>query len=212
MILWELSTRYSTSDHMKISHFKPIHSSNKTEVNHNHSLNHCCYLNIISEPNITSTTQIIRMISRDFKRSKQLHPCTACLQYAPCSTASLLMYAPCSTASLRTSLWVHWTACRPPHLQPFCACVPTHLQPFCACVPAHLKPFCACVPVHLKRFVPAYARTFLSLYLRTFGHRWFQDFRSNPDSQIYRSEHAPKRSQSISRFALFRSRHTPKRS
>jgi len=49
-------------------------------------------------------------------------------------------------------------------------------------VSAHLRHFCAYVPS---------------------GKDKFQAFKNNPDSQIYRSDQAPKRSQSISRFALF---------
>ena len=56
---------------------------------------------------------------------------------------------------------------------------------FLLCVPAHLRHFCACVPL---------------------GKDKFQAFKNNPDSQIYRSDQAPKRSQSISRFALCRFR------
>jgi len=136
------------------------------------------------------------MINRDFKRSKQLHPCTACLQYAPCSTAHLLTYAPAQLL----------------------ACLRTHSAQLLTCV---LRTVSSDLPAYRRTCNPsvlAYRRTWNDLCLRMYalffhcacvpsGIDKFQDFKNNPDNQIYRSGQAPKRSQSISRFALFRSRH-----
>ena len=156
MILWELSTK---SDHMEISQ-KPIHSSNKTEVIHNHSLNHCCYQNIIPEPNITSKTQITKMINRD---SREVSSFTHVLPAYRTHPTQLLTCLRTHCAQLLTCLRMHCAQ--------LLTCLRTHCVHWTACGPPHLQPFCACVLAHLKRFVPAYVRTFLSLYLRTFGHR-----------------------------------------
>ena len=59
---------------------------------------------------------------------------------------------------------------------------------------------------HLYFSAHASVRTSSSLHLRPSGIDDFQDFKSNPDSQIYSSDHAPKGSQSISRFAFLRFR------
>ena len=48
-----------------------------------------------------------------------------------------------------------------------------------------------CVSAHLPFTVPASRRTFPSLNLRPFRYKWYEDFRTNPNSQIYRSIHAP---------------------
>jgi len=128
------------------------------------------------------------MINRDFKGSKQLHPCTTCLQYAGNWTAHLrphapLLQSPCvlsvqvCTQIYYRAAYLSWWDATFNRIAPRTFILSTHLSFFC---PAYRRrsPSSAlrtdaahvlllCVPTQLTFFCPAYRRSSPSSALRT---------------------------------------------